>query len=763
MTDTDIFERNLSYFRIEKRYNNKAQCKCPAHSDNKASLTITRGSKCTLFHCHANCTLDEILTAAGLEKKNTFYDAEPQQRVSKNQFWLEHNAKRYDYHRLDNSQYDCTKWRKPNKSFEWGVYKGNEYIKSTKENSINRHTLSVFCNGRIKALKDAIGNGTLICYTEGEKDTETLWNNGYVAFTFGGVHTFKDEILPYLKGGNYLVFADNDTQGITDAESITKKLKTVGQARMIVPSEIPKGDISDYMQEHTREDLQMLINNATIQAEDKPQKTVKEKVVSEPVSLIDTLDKMQVASKYETNDKGFGYLFADVFKNKHRYNSDRKEFMYYDGKKWVDDAEGMCAKNSAKELSDALLLYAVKGTLEKDKTEYLKQVTSLVNIRNRHNMLQDSKDVYYFKNADLDKNDYILNVSNGTIDLTDIEPKFTEHNADMLLSKICNANYDADATCNVWLKFLDDVMQGDKEKIRYLQKIAGLSLTGNTEQETMFILYGSTTRNGKSTFCETLMHLLGDYALTMQPQSLAIKQNLDSRQASGDIARLDGCRLCNASEPPKRMLFDTALLKSLLGRDSITARHLHQREFTFIPKFKMLMNTNYLPTVTDDTVFSSGRINVISFDRHFEPHEQDKSLKQKLRSGKELSGILNWCIEGLRLYRSEGLIPPKTVQMATNTYRQDSDKIGNFLNECMIKCDRNSKAKEVYDTYAKWCEENGFGVENKGNFFAELKSKNIFASSGTVNGITVKNIVKGYVISDNDFIYISSEFDTPFK
>lgn len=762
MTDTEVFESNLSHFTIVKRMSGeRVQCKCPAHSDKKASLTISKGNKCTLFHCHAGCSVDEILTAAGLEKKNTFYDAEPQQRVSKNQFWLEHNAKRYDYHRIDTLQYDCTKWRKPNKAFEWGIYKGHEYLKSTKENSINRHTLSVFCNGRIKALKDAIGNGTLICYTEGEKDTETLSKNGYVAFTFGGVHTFKDEILPYLKGGNYLVFADNDTQGITDAESITKKLKTVGQARMIVPSEVPKGDISDYMQEHTKEELQALIN-ATMQAEDKPQRAVKEKAVSEPVNLIDLLEKMQVASKYETNDKGFGYLFADVFKGKHRYNSDRKEFMFYDGKRWVDDAEGMRAKNSAKELSDALLMYAVKGTLEKDKSEYLKQVTSLVNIRNRHNMLQDSKDVYYFQNVDLDRDDYILNVSNGTIDLTDIEPKFTEHNADMLLSKICNANYDASATCDVWLKFLDDVMQGDKEKIRYLQKIAGLSLTGNTEQETMFILYGSTTRNGKSTFCETLMHLLGDYALTMQPQSLAIKQNLDSRQASGDIARLDGCRLCNASEPPKRMLFDTALLKSLLGRDSITARHLHQREFTFIPKFKMLMNTNYLPTITDDTVFSSGRINVISFDRHFEPHEQDKSLKQKLRSSKELSGILNWCIEGLRLYRTEGLIPPATVRTATDTYRTDSDKIGNFLNECMVKCDRNSKAKEVYDIYAEWCNENGFGCENKGNFFAELKSKNIFASSGTVDGKTVKNIVKGYVISDTEFQEIAGKTDIPF-
>ena len=324
-----------------------------------------------------------------------------------------------------------------------------------------------------------------------------------------------------------------------------------------------------------------------------------------------------------------------------------------------------------------------------------------------------------------------------------------------------NVEYDPAADCSEWKNFLLEIMQGDTEKITYLQKIAGLSLTGNTEQETCFILYGSTTRNGKSTLCETLLYLLGDYGLTMKPETLAIKQNLDSRQASGDIARLAGCRFCNASEPPKRMLFDTALLKSLLGRDSITARHLHQREFSFIPKFKLVINTNFLPTIVDDTVFSSGRINVISFDRHFEPHEQDKHLKEKLRSSSELSGILNWCIEGLRLYRKQGLEPPDKVKEATSTYRADSDKVGSFINECLTKTGRNSKAKDVYDAYSTWCDDNGYGCENKGNFFSELKNKGLFATSGTVDGKTVKNIVKAYTI-ETDFEEITSSNKTPF-
>ena len=165
--------------------------------------------------------------------------------------------------------------------------------------------------------------------------------------------------------------------------------------------------------------------------------------------------------------------------------------------------------------------------------------------------------------------------------------------------------------------------------------------------------------------------------------------------------------------------------------------------------------------VTDDTVFSSGRINVITFDRHFELHERDMNLKNKLKSSKELSGILNWCIEGLQLYRVEGLQPPEAVAAATNEYRSDSDKVGNFINECLIKSDKNSKAKEVYELYASWCDENGFGCENKSNFFSELKNKRIFSTTGTVDGKTVKNVVKGYVV-DSDFKEITASEDVPF-
>ena len=104
------------------------------------------------------------------------------------------------------------------------------------------------------------------------------------------------------------------------------------------------------------------------------------------------------------------------------------------------------------------------------------------------------------------------------------------------------------------------------------------------------------------------------------------------------------------------MLFDSSLVKTLTGRDTVSARFLHENEFQFKPKFKLILNSNYLPVISDKTVFSSNRVKVVPFERHFTEKEQNKHLKEQLQQ--EIDGILNWCIQGLSLYRKEGLEPP---------------------------------------------------------------------------------------------------------
>jgi putative DNA primase/helicase len=99
----------------------------------------------------------------------------------------------------------------------------------------------------------------------------------------------------------------------------------------------------------------------------------------------------------------------------------------------------------------------------------------------------------------------------------------------------------------------------------------------------------------------------------------------------------------------------------------------------YTPEFKIFFNTNHLPRASDDTIFSSGRVKLIPFDRHFTPEEQDTGLKKLFRSGENKSSILNWLIEGYKLLGSEGLFIPRRVEDAIAAYRQETGGAAFFL------------------------------------------------------------------------------------
>ena len=563
-----------------------------------------------------------------------------------------------------------------------------------------------------------------------------------------------------MQGADVYILADNDEAGKRVAETIQNDIKTVAKSsKIIVPMpDTPKADITDYFNAgHSKQEFEQMLQ--------QEQNAVKESVRhvgSRKINLVDKLIELDAAKNYATNDKGSAELFSTVFKDVSRYNPTQKDWMYYNGIKWVADTEGMRAKRNAKELADALLSYAVSNPEldEKQRESYLKYASRLMNYRDRNTMINDAKDLNYFENEELDKEDFLLNCKNCVLDLSGDKPTILKHNADLLLSKVCNTSYEPAAQCPLWKKTISEIMEDDIEKIKYLQKVFGVSLTGCTAEEELYFFFGGSTRNGKSTVCESALFILADYGATISPETLAVKQNKDSRTASPDIAKLAGARLVIASEPPKRMIFDTSLVKTLTGRDRVTARFLHQNEFSFTPKFKLILNTNYLPTITDNTIFKSGRVRVVGFNKHFEESEQNKKLKDDLKA--ESAGILNWMIEGLYLYRREGLTPPAAVQGSTEEYENDSDKIGRFISECLVKSDKNVSAKTVYETYSKWCSASGCGIENKGNFFTELKVKGIFATSGTVNGRTVRNVVKGYELAEDDFVAVDDDTLLPF-
>lgn len=481
----------------------------------------------------------------------------------------------------------------------------------------------------------------------------------------------------------------------------------------------------------------------------------------EPAPLLDLvrrLDPMHNELFDIADEIAFGRLFADVFRSIALYNTTAKSWMIYNGTIWEQDEGNVRVEKLAQTLSRCLRIY-VAETMSDTPTDFEKSYQHSVNRlgdrSKRLKMIQDAQAHCYINSTSLDANTALFNCLNGTLDLDTLE--FREHRATDLLTKVSGADYDPEARSTDWEAFMCQIMEDNTDKIEYLQRLCGYSLTADNSQEEAYLLYGSTTRNGKSTFLETIGHVMGGYGLNMDPETLA-QRDRNSRNASGDIARLNGVRFLRCSEPPKRMVLDCARLKTLLGRDTITARQLYEREQEFTPVFKLFFNSNYLPIISDDTVFSSGRLKVISFDRHFTEEEQDKGLKARLISPENCSGILNWMLDGLRAYRLKGAEPPDAVKNATAQYRQQSDKLQNFIDEKLEPCEGNALAAgEVYEKYSEWCTDNGYHIDNKRNFFDDLRSKNLLSNSGTVNGRTVRNVIKNYAYTgeyqNNPFVH----------
>ena len=434
---------------------------------------------------------------------------------------------------------------------------------------------------------------------------------------------------------------------------------------------------------------------------------------------LSNLNPIDVA-KYPWTDIGAGMLFADFYQEKLRYVPERKSWFYYENGIWTHDIGGLKTMKLCMALANLLHMYALKIEDEHKRKIYMDYSKKWQSHNYRVNILKDAQVYHPISISEFDSDPYIFNCKNGTLDVR--KRTCQEHKSSDKLTKISNVVFDSNAHSDRWDNFILEIMSGDIEKAKFLQKIFGYGLTGDTRHECMTILYGASTRNGKGTLCESVLKVLGSYGCTARPETIAQKSNTNSSQPSEDIARLAGVRFVNISEPGKGLVLNAAQVKSMTGNDTLNARFLHENSFDFRPLFKLYINTNYLPTVNDMTIFTSGRIIIIPFERHFDESEQDKSLKKEFAKDEVQSAILNWLLDGYELLQKEGLAIPQSVKDATAQYQHNSDKLQLFIDECMEQGNYEEKTSTIYLSYRNWCIENGHYAESMRNFKQSLEA-----------------------------------------
>jgi putative DNA primase/helicase len=262
---------------------------------------------------------------------------------------------------------------------------------------------------------------------------------------------------------------------------------------------------------------------------------------------------------------------------------------------------------------------------------------------------------------DFDNNPWILNLRNGSIDLH--SGRLREHRLDDLLTKVAGPESRLRSGCPRWLQFLAEVFEPHPEIIPFLQRAVGYSLTGETQEECVFVLVGSG-RNGKSTLIGALHQILGQYAGVAEMDTFLTSHRHALRE---DIADMRGRRFVSSQEPMIDTKFAEGTLKWVSGGDVLRARRLYEHAQEFHPTHKLWLAVNRLPALRSDDFAAWSRLRIIPFDVSFS-EKANLSLKAELRN--ELSGILEWAVQGCMLWQKNGLGRVKAIVTATELCRK---------------------------------------------------------------------------------------------
>lgn len=386
--------------------------------------------------------------------------------------------------------------------------------------------------------------------------------------------------------------------------------------------------------------------------------------------------------------------FAKWGKNRAAYVVDDRTWWIWNGRTWEQDQSGRIRQQIIE------LLRVIMELMNSARANDLGKILNMETIRKVEGVAKLAQPLLERKRVDFDVNPILLNTRNGILDLE--HASVCPSNPEALQSQILNVEYDPLAECPRFEAFVNDICCEDTELVEFLQRVAGYCLRGDNPDQVMFFLYGYGA-NGKSTFVNALMNMLGSYGRAA-PISTLIQQG--SRSVGDDLLYLEKARLISASESEGGEALAEAKVKQLTGGDTLSGRKLYGNYADFKVGGKILFSTNTLPRIQGMDHGIWRRLIIIDFKRRFAPAEQDKSLGKALKS--EANGILNWALQGHLAYLKDGLRPPISVIETGERLREERDTVGRFLkDECMIDAGLRTSPARLRHAYDSWCERNG--------------------------------------------------------
>jgi putative DNA primase/helicase len=267
--------------------------------------------------------------------------------------------------------------------------------------------------------------------------------------------------------------------------------------------------------------------------------------------------------------------------------------------------------------------------------------------------------------------------------------------------------YRENATCELWIKTLNEIFEGDQDKLNILQEFFGNCLTRDTTLEKALLLIGES-RSGKSTILNTLQYVIGVNNCSHVPLKYLSNPQYTGMMVN-KLINIDG-------EVSKKAEDFEAEFKTIVTGHEVSCNSKYVAPFNFRPFCKLVMAANEFPKITDHSSAFYNRLILIPCDRVFGPKEQNINLREQLLE--ELPGIFNWACKGLQRLKQRGkFVQSNFMKQAIEELENENNPVNIFFNEYIeVAMGEELEKGYVYDKYKIWSTDTKNYVLSKARF-----------------------------------------------
>lgn len=291
--------------------------------------------------------------------------------------------------------------------------------------------------------------------------------------------------------------------------------------------------------------------------------------------------------------------------------------------------------------------------------------------------------------------------------------------------------------CNKFINFLKDILKKE-EDIKIVQELFGYCLYKKYKWKRSFMFEGGGD-NGKSQLLKILTEkFLGiENCKNLSLSSIEGKDNFMMAELQNKLVNV-------SADITDEAVNDSGNFKNLTGGDPVSCNRKFKNTATFVNYAKMIFATNELPITKDDSGGFWGRWILIEFPNRFLPENEYNLLSEGEKENckiaitniienicdeNELSGILNWSLEGYaRLRKQDRFSYTESRNDTKRRWLMKANSVLAFINDYIV---------EDYDGY---CIKTDF----KQNYLNFCKNHKLKVKSDKVIKITLENELGAY-------------------